>query len=98
LRGGIQPNRDGRVALVWQHLKKLKEHSMSAPGLDVFDKTLPTTQIWLDDIMKDVGPDRQVAWHSLGAVLRVLRDRLRLPPEAHLGAQLPLRPPRKDRQ
>jgi hypothetical protein len=24
---------------------------MSATGLDVFDKTLPTTNIWLDEIM-----------------------------------------------
>lgn len=63
---------------------------MSATGLDVFDKTLQTTHIWLDEIMADMGPDRQVAWHILGAVLRTLRDRL--PPDlaAHLGSQLPL--------
>ena len=63
---------------------------MSANGLDVFDKTLQTTHIWLDDIMKVLGPDRQVAWHVLGSVLRAIRDRL--PPDlaAHLGAQLPL--------
>ena len=63
---------------------------MSANGLDVFDKTLQTTHIWLDDIMKELGPDRQVAWHVLGSVLRAIRDRL--PPDlaAHLGAQLPL--------
>lgn len=59
-------------------------------GLDVFDKTLQTTHIWLDEIMETLGPDRNVAWHVLGAVLRTLRDRL--PPElaAHLGGQLPL--------
>ena len=59
---------------------------MSATGLDVFDKTIQTTNIWLDEIMEDMGPDRQVAWHTLGAVLRTLRDRL--PPDlaAHLGA------------
>ena len=63
---------------------------MSTTGLDVFDKTLQTTHIWLDEIMETVGPERNVAWHVLGAVLRSLRDRL--PPElaAHLGAQLPL--------
>ncbi len=66
------------------------EDSMSTTGLDVFDKTLQTTNIWLDEVMETIGPDRKVAWHVLGAVLRTLRDRL--PPElaAHLGAQLPL--------
>ncbi|TIR27974.1 MAG: DUF2267 domain-containing protein, partial [Mesorhizobium sp.] len=36
---------------------------MSATGLDVFDKTLQTTNIWLDEIMAEMGPDRQIAWH-----------------------------------
>ncbi len=63
---------------------------MAATGLDVFDKTLQTTNIWLDDIMEDVGPDRQMAWHLLAAVLRTLRDRLPLDLAAHLGSQLPL--------
>ena len=63
---------------------------MSTTGLDVFDKTVQTTNIWLDDIMERMGPDRHVAWHILGAVLRVLRDRLPLDDAAHLGAQLPL--------
>lgn len=63
---------------------------MSATGLDVFDKTLQITNIWLNEIMADHGPDRQVAWHILGTVLRTTRDKL--PPElsAHLGSQLPL--------
>src|ERR1700730_3741747 len=63
---------------------------MSTTGLEVFDKTVQTTNIWLDDIMERMGPDRHVAWHILGAVLRVLRDRLPLDDVAHLGAQLPL--------
>jgi uncharacterized protein (DUF2267 family) len=63
---------------------------MSATGLDVFDKTLQTTNIWLDELMADIGPDRQVAWHVLGAVLRTIRDRVPGPLAAHLGAQLPL--------
>lgn len=63
---------------------------MSATGLDVFDKTLQTTNIWLDEIMAELGPDRQVAWHVLGAVLRVLRDRLPINLAAHLGSQLPI--------
>ena len=63
---------------------------MSATGLDVFDKTLQSTNIWLDEIMAELGPDRQVAWHVLGAVLRTLRDRLPVGLAAHLGSQLPL--------
>lgn len=63
---------------------------MSATGVEVFDKSIQTTNIWLNEIMEDMGPDRQLAWHLLGAVLRTMRDRL--PPDlaAHLGAQLPL--------
>jgi uncharacterized protein (DUF2267 family) len=63
---------------------------MAATGLDVFDKTLQTTNIWLDQLMEDIGPQRNVAWHVLGAVLRPLRDRLPLELAAHLGAQLPV--------
>jgi len=63
---------------------------MSTTGLEVFDKTLQTTHIWLDEIMETVGPDRNLAWHVLGAVLRSLRDRLPAELAAHLGAQLPL--------
>ena len=63
---------------------------MSATGLDVFDKTLQTTHIWLDELMAETGPDRQVAWHVLGVVLRALRDRIPLELAVHLGSQLPL--------
>jgi uncharacterized protein (DUF2267 family) len=63
---------------------------MAATGLEVWDRTLQTTNIWLDEIMEEVGPDRQTAWHALGAVLRALRDRLPLELAVHLGAQLPL--------
>jgi uncharacterized protein (DUF2267 family) len=63
---------------------------MPANGLEVFDKTVQTTNIWLDEIMDEIGPDRHVAWHVLGAVLRTLRDRLTVEEAAHLSAQLPL--------
>jgi uncharacterized protein (DUF2267 family) len=63
---------------------------MSATGLEVFDKTLQTTNTWLGEIMETLGPDRQIAWHVLGAVLRTVRDRVPLGLAAHLGAQLPL--------
>jgi len=63
---------------------------MSATGLDVFDKTLQTTNIWLKEIMQTVGPDRHRAYRVLRAVLHALRDRLTVDEVAHLGAQMPL--------
>ena len=63
---------------------------MSANGLEVFDRTLETTHVWLKEIMADLGPDKQVAWKVLSTVLHKLRDRLSINLAAHLGAQLPL--------
>jgi uncharacterized protein (DUF2267 family) len=63
---------------------------MSATGLEVFDKTLQTTNIWLDEIMDALGLDRRAAWKVLSVVLHKLRDRLPVELAAHLGAQLPL--------
>ena len=56
---------------------------MSATGLQVFDRTLQITHIWLDEIMADIGPDRQVAWKVLTVVLHKLRDRLPIELAAH---------------
>lgn len=63
---------------------------MTSTGLDVFDKTIQTTNIWLDEIVDRIGPDRQLAWKVLSEVLHKLRDRLQPNLAAHLGAQLPL--------
>lgn len=63
---------------------------MSTTGLDLFDKTIQTTNIWLDEISDRIGPDRQLAWKVLSTVLHKLRDRLQPDLAAHLGAQLPL--------
>ncbi len=63
---------------------------MSANGVDAFDKTIQTTHIWLNEIMAEIGPDRQVAWKVLSTVLHKLRDRLHMGLAAHLGSQLPL--------
>ncbi len=63
---------------------------MSANGLEVFDKTLETTHVWLKEICDNLGPDKQVAWKVLSVVLRKLRDRLPIGLAAHLGAQLPI--------
>src|ERR1041385_26045 len=66
--------------------------AMSATGLEVLDESRQTTTIWLNEIMQAeaVGPDRQVAWRVLGAVLLTLRDRLSVDQVAHLGAELPI--------
>src|SRR5690606_21047007 len=53
----------------------ISEDAMSANGLDVFDKTLQTTHIWLDEVMAAIGPNRKVAWKVLSTVLHKLRDR-----------------------
>ena len=63
---------------------------MSASGLPVFDETLQLTNTWLKEIMDELGPDRQRAYHALRAVLHALRDRLVLDEAAHLSAQLPM--------
>lgn len=63
---------------------------MTTTGIEVFDRTVQITNVWLTEIMDDLGPDRQVAWHALGAVLRATRDRLPVDLSAHLGSQLPL--------
>lgn len=63
---------------------------MGAANLDVFEKTLQTTNIWLDEISAVLGPDRRVAWKVLSVVLHKLRDRLPAALSAHLSAELPL--------
>ncbi len=50
---------------------------MSATGLDVFDKTLQITNTWLAEIMEKLAPDRHIARHAVGAVLRTLRQQRR---------------------
>ena len=63
---------------------------MSSTGLEVFDRTIQTTNIWLNDIGQDLGPDRQRCYHALRAVLFALRDRLTIDEAADLSAQLPM--------
>jgi len=63
---------------------------MSSTGLEVFDKTVQTTNLWLNEIGKDLGPDRRRCYHALRAVLFALRDRLTVNEAADLSAQLPM--------
>lgn len=44
---------------------------MSAAGLDGVDESLRTTQVRLNEIMDDLGPDRRVAYRSRRAVLEL---------------------------
>src|SRR5205807_10234757 len=63
---------------------------MSTNGLDVFDKTLQTTHIWLDEIIEDLGTDRHTAWYVVGVVMRTLCDWLPPNLSVHLSAELSL--------
>jgi uncharacterized protein (DUF2267 family) len=64
---------------------------MSATGLEAFDRTLQTTNIWLDELMKEMPwMERHQALHALRVVLHTLRDHLPINSLAHLSAQLPL--------
>jgi uncharacterized protein (DUF2267 family) len=64
---------------------------MSATGLEVFDRTIHKTNIWLKDLMEILGSaDRQEAYAALRATLHALRDRLTIEETAQLAAQLPM--------
>jgi uncharacterized protein (DUF2267 family) len=63
---------------------------MSTTGLEVFDKTIQTSNIWLKEIEEVLGPDRQRAYHALMAVLHAVRDRLPTSESAQFAAQLPM--------
>lgn len=64
---------------------------MSTTGLRSFDHAVEITNVWLNEIMNELGwEDRHRAYYGLRAVLHALRDRLTVNEAAHLGAQLPL--------
>jgi uncharacterized protein (DUF2267 family) len=60
-------------------------------GLDVFDTTIQKTNLWLKDLMWELGwEDRHQAYEGLRITLQTLRDRLTVEEAAQLSAQLPL--------
>jgi uncharacterized protein (DUF2267 family) len=64
---------------------------MSETGLEAFDSTLQKTNVWLREIMDELGiEDRHLAYAALRSTLHALRDRLIVNEVAHLGAQLPM--------
>jgi uncharacterized protein (DUF2267 family) len=67
-----------------------EDKSMSATGLEVFDRTVQSTNAWLKEIVETTGLDRRAAYRVLAAVLYALRDRLTIDEVAQLGAQLPI--------
>jgi uncharacterized protein (DUF2267 family) len=64
---------------------------MSNTSLDVFDRTLQKTNVWLNQLMEIMHwQDRHTAYTALRATLHALRDRLTVQEAAQLAAQLPM--------
>jgi uncharacterized protein (DUF2267 family) len=64
---------------------------MAFSSLEVFDKTMQITNIWLKEIMEVAGwEDRHRAYLALRIVLHALRDRLTPEEAMDLGAQMPM--------
>jgi uncharacterized protein (DUF2267 family) len=65
--------------------------TQTASGLDVFERTLHKTNIWLKHLMQILATDdRHAAYLGLRATLHALRDRITVEEVAQLGAQLPM--------
>jgi uncharacterized protein (DUF2267 family) len=62
----------------------------SIAHVDVVDRSVEKTNIWLRDMAAELGTDRASAYRALRAVLHALRDRLTVDEAAQLAAQLPL--------
>jgi uncharacterized protein (DUF2267 family) len=65
---------------------------MGSSILEVFDASLQKSQIWLNDLMRELDwQDKpQNAYLALRTALHALRDRLTVEEAVHLGAQLPM--------
>lgn len=64
---------------------------MSATGLETFDTAVQKADVWLKDVMQELGIDsRRRAYMALRTVIHALRDRLTVDEAVDLGAQLPL--------
>lgn len=60
--------------------------------LEVFDASLQKTQVWINDLMSELGWEErpQNTCLALRTALHALRDRLTVEEAVHLGAQLPI--------
>jgi len=64
---------------------------MSMTGLDVFDNTVQKSNMWLKEIMEELGwENRHRAYLALRATLHALRDHLSIEEVVELAAQLPM--------
>ena len=63
---------------------------MSASGINIFNKTLQKTSLWLNEVMNETDIENShQAYSALRAVLHAIRDRLTVDEAIDLGAQLP---------
>jgi uncharacterized protein (DUF2267 family) len=64
---------------------------MELTHLDVFDSTVEKANMWLIDLMQELGmDDDRGAYNVLRTALHALRDRLPVAEVAAFGAQLPM--------
>jgi uncharacterized protein (DUF2267 family) len=63
---------------------------MAATHVDIIDKTVEKTNIWLNELAGELGTnDRRYAYRVMRGFLHTLRDRLSVDEAAQLAAQLP---------
>ncbi|MEC4894463.1 MAG: DUF2267 domain-containing protein [Oscillatoria sp. PMC 1051.18] len=63
---------------------------MSATGLSVFDETVQKTNIFVNEVAKELNLDKDKAFRGLRIVLHKLRDRIPVNEAVDLGSQLPI--------
>ncbi len=64
---------------------------MSVSTIAAIESTVHTTNVWLKELMDELGTDdHQPAYHAFRVVLHALRDRLTVAEAADLSAQLPM--------
>jgi len=64
---------------------------MTTTGEQSFDRTVQKTQMWLEDLARELGwKDRHRVYRVLRVTLHLLRDRLPLNEAVQFGAQLPM--------
>jgi len=65
---------------------------MSNAASEIFDAPLQKTQVWLNELMRELQWDDkpQKTFLALRTALHALRDRLTVEEAVHLGAQLPI--------
>src|SRR5690606_20300263 len=65
--------------------------AVTTTGLDVFDRTVHATNVWLKEVMEELQWDnRHRAYEALRGTLHTLRDQLTVEEATDLGAQLPM--------